>query len=100
MINLTGFSDDNVVITTDQGSDEIPCYNEKVIFTFLNSKKEGVEIRVWYDVPTWAFTVMQLPDEEIDVPWPITIDQDSSYSLVLEIQSEDDITWTYEKEDL
>ena len=100
MITLTGYSDDMASITTEDGADEIGCFGETVIFTFLNDKKEGVEIHMWYEGPTWAFTIMQLPNSEIEIPWPIVLDQDSSYSMTLEIQSGEDITWTYEKDKL
>lgn len=99
MIRISGYSDDIVHIESDfTGTEEIDCHNQTVILVFKNSKGSGVEISMWYEGPTWAFTIMQLPDEEIEVPWPIVIDQESSYSLVLEIQAGEDISWTYEKE--
>ena len=99
MIRISGYSDDVVSIDFDETkSEEIDCFEETVILTFKNSNEEGVEISAWYDGPCWAFTIMQLPDSETEVPWPISIDSESSYSLAVEIQCDEDYSWSYEKE--
>ena len=99
MIRISGYSDDIVSLEFDNAdTEEIDCHGETVVLTFKNSNDEGIEISAWYDGPCWAFTIMQLPDTESEVPWPISIDSESSYSMIVEIQCTDDYTWSYEKE--
>ena len=98
MIKISGLSNDVVSIESDFGDNEEIAVEpgRSVAITLMNTHGQGVDIVVWYEGPTWGFSILQLEDEETEVPWPISIDQDSTYSLAVEIQCGEDVKWTHE----
>ena len=98
MLRITGYSDDILSIESDFGSSKEYPVDGKIAIVTVTNLAGGVEISAWYQGPCWAYTFMQLPDSETEVPWPIVLDQDSTYSLAVEIQCSDNVKWKVEME--
>lgn len=95
MITITGYSDDIVYIESDGDSEEVSAF-ESLVQIKIENEQGGVEINTWYEGPSWAFTFFQMENEEIEVPWPIEINQDSSYSMKIEIHCPENTKYTFD----
>ena len=98
MIRINGMDDDTVQIDTDNGSVNVPLPIRESVIVTASSEDGGVEVSIWFEGPWWAFSIMQLPGEDVEVPWTVTFDQESSYSMVAEIQCPEDTSWEYTTE--
>lgn len=97
MTEIYGIDNDTVVMESDTGkNEEIPLKDREIAVITLENQEGGVVIYAWYETPSWAFTVCQIEGEEIPVPWEVVLNQDSSYSMRVSVDTPTDVKIKYE----
>lgn len=99
MIRLEGASDDVVVFTYNDVTDEVQCFDREVHFEISRAEKVGCGCRVVMRYGArdalWSVEVEQLC-EGAPLPWPVHIEQgDRDYTVRVTIACPEDVVMKY-----